>query len=120
MRTKRNLVDKLITELAVHAAVEEQVFYPTVRRAAPDLDDEILEGIEEHHIVKRGLSELEGPVPRGRELRGQGVGADENVPRHVKEEEKVLFPRARKALTRQQLEDLGERLASPFHACDGV
>jgi hemerythrin superfamily protein len=110
LKTKRNLVDKMITELAVHAAVEEQVFYPAVRQAAPDLDHEILEGIEEHHIVKWSLSELEGLSPEDENFGAKMSVLIENVRRHVKEEEKVIFPRTRKALTRQELEDLGQRL----------
>jgi hemerythrin superfamily protein len=111
LKTKRNLVDKMITELAVHAAVEERVFYPAVRQAAPELDHEILEGIEEHHIVKWSLSELEGLPPEDENFEAKVSVLIENVRRHVKEEEKVIFPRARKALTRQELEDLGTRLA---------
>jgi hemerythrin-like domain-containing protein len=112
LKTKRNLVDKVITELAVHAVVEEQVFYPAVRQAAPDLDLEILEGIEEHHIVRWSLSELEGLSPDEENFGAKVSVLIENVRRHVMEEEKVIFPQARKAFTRQELEDLGNRLAT--------
>ncbi len=112
LKTKRNLVDKMITQLAVHAVVEEQVFYPAVRQAVPDLDHEILEGIEEHHIVKWSLSELEGLSPDEESFAAKVSVLIENVRRHVLEEEKVIFPRARKTLTRPELEDLGERLAA--------
>src|SRR5512143_2138285 len=60
---KRQVVDKIIEHLAVHAAIEEQVFYPGVRTAAPDATDEVLEGLEEHHVVKWTLSELERTAP---------------------------------------------------------
>ena len=43
----------------MHAAIEEMVFYPAVREGVPDAEDEVLEGLEEHHIVKWTLSELE-------------------------------------------------------------
>src|SRR5665213_969950 len=62
--TKRTLVDQMIEELSQHAAVEEQLFYPTTRAAVPGVDDIVLESIEEHHIVKWVLSELEGMDPR--------------------------------------------------------
>ena len=29
--TKRKLVDRIIRELSIHAAIEEQIFYPAVR-----------------------------------------------------------------------------------------
>ena len=34
-KTKRKLVDAIIVELSVHAAIEEQVFYPAVRSSVP-------------------------------------------------------------------------------------
>src|SRR5664279_2345291 len=62
-KTKRKIVDAVISELSVHAAIEEQVFYPAVRAARSDLEDDVLEAIEEHHIVKWTLSELENLAP---------------------------------------------------------
>ena len=56
---KRELVDRIIEELAKHAAVEEQLFYPVTRATVPGTDDVVLESIEEHHIVKWELAELE-------------------------------------------------------------
>src|SRR3954453_10011699 len=58
--TKRHVADKIIEHLSIHAAVEEQVFYPAVRAASEDAADVVLEGLEEHHVVKWTLSELEG------------------------------------------------------------
>jgi hemerythrin superfamily protein len=50
-KTKRDLVDKIIEELSVHAAIEEAVFYPAVREADEEIEDDVLESLEEHHIV---------------------------------------------------------------------
>jgi hemerythrin superfamily protein len=111
-KTKRRLVDKIITELSLHAAIEEQAFYPTVRQAAPDIDEEVLEGIEEHHIVKWELSELEDLPPDAENFEAKVTVLIENVRHHVEEEEKVIFPEVRKALTRKELEDLGDTLAA--------
>ena len=60
MKRRRQTVDKMIEGLSRHAAIEEQVFYPQVRRSLPDATPEVLEALEEHHIVKWTLSELEG------------------------------------------------------------
>src|SRR5437870_2229882 len=51
-KTKRKLVDQIITELAVHTAIEEQLFYPTIRDRVESTEDEVLESLEEHHILK--------------------------------------------------------------------
>ncbi len=55
---KREIVDRIIEELSVHAAIEELVFYPVARATVPDTEDIALESLEEHHIVKWLLSEL--------------------------------------------------------------
>src|SRR6266480_4135544 len=62
-KTKRGIVDKIVEELSVHAAIEEQVLYPAARKAVPEADDNVLEALEEHHVVKWTLSELEGMDP---------------------------------------------------------
>ena len=60
---KRQIVDRIIEELSIHAAIEEQVFYPVARATVPDTEDIALESLEEHHIVKWVLSELDGMDP---------------------------------------------------------
>ena len=72
---KRQIVDRIIEELSKHAAIEEQIFYPVTRATVPDTEDIVLESLEEHHIVKWVLSELERHGPRRRALRRQGDGA---------------------------------------------
>src|SRR5947209_10687391 len=62
-KTRRGLVDKMVHELSVHAAIEEQAFYPAIREAVPPVEDDVLESLEEHHIVKWTLSELDGMDP---------------------------------------------------------
>src|SRR5947207_12149006 len=56
---KRRIVDSIIEGLSVHAAIEEQLFYPVVRATVRRTDDTVLESLEEHHVVKWVLSELE-------------------------------------------------------------
>ncbi len=77
---KRKVVDRIIEELSVHAAVEEQLFYPVTRATVPAVEDVALESLEEHHIVKWVLSELERHGSRGRALRRQGDGAHRERP----------------------------------------
>lgn len=106
-KTKRDLVDRMIEELSVHAAIEEQVFYPEIRRLVPDQEDMCLESIEEHHIVKWVLSELEGMDPEHERFEAKATVLMEQVRHHVDEEESDLFPAVRSALGRKQLQDVG-------------
>ncbi len=110
-KTRRKLVDKMVAELSVHAAIEEQLFYPTVRREAPDLESDVLEAVEEHHIAKWLLSELEHTDPTGERFNAKVTVLIENVRHHVREEEHELFPEVRAAMGRSRLRELGAQLA---------
>ena len=85
----------MIVALSVHAAIEEQVFYPEVRRAAPSLDDEVLEALEERHIVKWTLAELDSMTPKDERSQAKVTVLVESVRHHVREEERDLFPQVR-------------------------
>jgi hemerythrin superfamily protein len=107
---KRRIVDRIIEELSKHAAVEEQIFYPVARATVPDTEDTALESIEEHHIVKWVLSELDGMDPEDERFDAKVTVLIENVRHHVEEEEGELFPKVRAELGRNALADLGESL----------
>jgi len=107
---KRSLVDRIIEELSIHAAIEERVFYPAVRATVRDTEGMVLESLEEHHIVKWVLSELEGMDPGDERFDAKVTVLIENVRHHVKEEETELFPQVRDELGRQALGDLGDAL----------
>ena len=111
-KRRRQIVDKVIEALSGHAAIEEQVFYPQVRRSIPDATPEVLESLEEHHIVKWTLSELEDMEPTDERFGAKVMVLMESVRHHVKEEETELFPKVRKALSRAELEELGSSLAA--------
>src|SRR5690348_1398133 len=98
--TKRSIADRIIKELAIHAAIEEQVLYPAVRATVPGTEDLTLESLEEHHVVKWQLSELDGMDPAHERYEAKMSVLIENVRHHVKEEESNLFPKVRDALGR--------------------
>lgn len=109
-KARRKLVDQMIKELSVHAAIEEQVFYPAVREDVPDIEDTVLEGLEEHHIVKWTLSELMDMDPGHERFEPKVTVLMESVRHHVEEEEGEMFPEVRKALGRKRLGQIGEAL----------
>jgi len=109
-KTKERLVEKMIRELAVHAAIEEMAFYPAVKGVNDRLTDSVLESLEEHHVVKWLLSELENMDPREERFDAKVTVLIENVRHHVKEEERELFPAVRKAMSRKDLVELAEIL----------
>ena len=103
--------DLVIEQLSKHAVVEEQVFYPAIRAK---LGDEkaftVLEGLEEHHVVKATLSELEKLAPTHERFRAKFTVLIESVRHHVEEEENDMFPQARDAFSVEELNTMGEQM----------
>jgi hemerythrin superfamily protein len=107
---KRSLVEGMVRELSIHAAIEEQVFYPAVREALPAEHDLVEHSLEEHQEAKELLAELERMEPGD-------LGYEENVGRliaevreHVEEEEGTMFPKLREAIGPDELSRIGHAL----------
>jgi hemerythrin superfamily protein len=107
---KRKLVDSMIKELTTHTYIEEEIFYPAARAAAPETKDHVLESVEEHHVVVWMLSELSKLDPSDETFDAKVTVLTENVRHHVEEEEQEWFPEVRKAMGRKELQELGERM----------
>jgi hemerythrin superfamily protein len=112
VKTKQDVVERIVRELSIHAAIEEMVFYPAIREAVEkgDLDTMVLESLEEHHIVKWVLWELEGMSPADERFDAKVTVLMENVRHHVADEEKELFPQVNKIFGRAQLDELGQTM----------
>ena len=108
---RRKIVDQIIAELSKHAAIEEQLFYPVTRATVGEVDDDVLEGLEEHHVVKVLLDELEHMDPADERFKAKVTVLIENVRHHVEEEEEDYFPKVRSELGRNDLADLGDAMA---------
>ncbi|HUS62737.1 MAG TPA: hemerythrin domain-containing protein [Acidimicrobiales bacterium] len=107
---KEQIRDKVVEHLSIHAAIEEQLFYPAVREAAPDVEAWVLEGLEEHHVVKWTLSELQKMPVSAERFDAKMKVLIEAVRHHATEEEEEIFPKVRDAMTNEALEALGEAL----------
>ncbi len=107
---RRRVVDTIIEELSVHAAIEEQELYPFLRQEAPGGGEMADEGLEEHEEAKQLLSSL-------RQMSADDAGFDSTVAQlitdvrhHVEEEENQFFPQLREVTGADQLVELGRRL----------
>ena len=82
------LAAHLAEQLKLHAAIEEDVFYPTLERVGHDAAAIVTEALEAHHAVDALLDEL-----LGSQLTPTTVAALRDlVTRHVEDEETRLFP----------------------------
>lgn len=105
---RRQLVDQMIEELSVHAAIEEQELYPVMQEVIGDEDVEHAE--HEHAEAKAVLAVLARMEPQDERFEPMVSELISDVRHHVEEEEYELFPEFREKMTEQQLEELGQRL----------
>ena len=107
---KGTIVKKVIELLTVHTYIENEVMYPEVRRLLPELEDDVLESYEEHHVADVLVMELAALKPGDERFEAKTTVLIENVRHHMDEEEQDWFPKVRDGLSRTQLRDLGTQL----------
>jgi hemerythrin-like domain-containing protein len=108
--TKARLVDQILESLSVHTYIENEGMYPEVRALVPELKDDILESLEEHHVADVLCTELAVMSPEAEHFDAKVAVLIESVEHHIKEEEEEWFPKVRESLGRKQLQEIGERL----------
>jgi hemerythrin superfamily protein len=109
-KMKRRLVDQIVRELAVHSVIEEQIFYPAARTKGGKLEEMILLSLEEHHVAKWLLKELEDLPPDAERFEAKVLVLMESIRTHVAEEEREVFPQVRKAFTPAELKAMAQAL----------
>jgi hemerythrin-like domain-containing protein len=110
VKTKAKLAERMIELLTVHTYIENEVMYPEVRRLLPDLEDDVLESYEEHHVADVLSAELSGMPADAERFDAKVTVLIENVTHHIEEEEDDWFPKVRAGLSRKQLQDIGAKL----------
>jgi hemerythrin superfamily protein len=110
LTTKAKIAEAVVRALSIHASIEEQFLYPTARELSEKLDDQVLEALEEHHVAKATLAELEKMSPSDERFDAKMTVLMENIRHHVQEEEKDLFPKLRRLMAREELAVLGEAM----------
>ncbi|HEV7681516.1 MAG TPA: hemerythrin domain-containing protein [Pyrinomonadaceae bacterium] len=110
-KRKLDVFKRIKTELEVHTHIEETIFYPALEKPE-ETHDLTLEAYEEHKVVKTLLAELSGATSATDEWQAKAKVLRENVEHHVDEEENELFDKADDALSDEEIETLGERMAA--------
>lgn len=100
-----------VRDLSIHAAIEEQIFYPAVTDEVPDLAEVMLRSLEAHSVVKWLCAAVESMSPDDDRFGPRMTVLIDNVRLHVEEEEDDIFPEIRQSLSRRRLQELGELLA---------
>jgi hemerythrin superfamily protein len=93
---KASIVDQICNELKIHTELEEEIFYPAVRKAIDD-GDLMDEALVEHAGAKDLIAQLEDASPEEDLYDAKVTVLGEQIDHHVKEEEGNMFPKAKKA-----------------------
>ena len=109
-KAKGAAVKRIIELLTVHTYIENEVMYPEVRKRVPDLEDDIDESYEEHHVADVLVMELVPLSPDAERFDAKVTVLIENVEHHIEEEEQEWFPKVREGLGRSVLQDIGAEM----------
>lgn len=106
--TKQPIARRAIEEIELHSLVEEECFYPAVKKATGDADA-VLEAREAHHAARMMIAELKR-LPPGRRFNAKFLTLAKAVAHHLKEEEETLIPEAERSGL--DMAELGREMAS--------
>ena len=103
---KTKMIDQALTELKIHAILEEEIFYPTVRAHVGK--DIMNEADEEHHVAKVLIAELDTVGAKNDHRDAKFTVLSESVRHHIREEEAEMLPKAKELDI--DFEALGQRM----------
>ncbi|MFK3979240.1 hemerythrin domain-containing protein [Micromonospora sp. NPDC050397] len=109
-KKKGAIVERILEALTVHTYIENECMYPETRELLPDLEDDVLESYEEHHVADMLCLELAAMKPEDERFDAKTTVLIENVTHHIEEEEEEWFPKVRDGLGRKKLQEIGERM----------
>jgi len=107
---RQKVGEELIEELSVHAAIEEQLVYPIIRRASERAQQHVLNALEEHHAMKLVLAELDKMKADEERYASKFHVVRESVESHIDEEEEKLLPLLERQLDAQRSKELTEAM----------
>ena len=109
-KQQRQIFKEIKSELETHARIEETIFYPAMEEHE-ELKDMVLESLEEHKQMKTVLREMARLSTSSERFKPKFKVLKDNVEHHaVEEEEGKMFPKVRKLISRNELEELGQEL----------
>lgn len=116
--SKKKLADKICLELTKHATAEEEIFYPKVREVAEESEDLVDEATVEHASAKDLIAQICSMDPHDELYDAKVKVLGEYIDHHVQEEEKEMFPKAKKSGL--DMAELGEQIQARKDEIDTV
>lgn len=112
VKKRTELLAKLEMEVTIHTHLEEKILYPAFKAEGGKEQDVLyFEAKEEHRTVDSlVLPDLKQTDPGTPEFSGRVKVVKELLEHHIEEEEKEMFPQAKKLLGKAKLEELGAQM----------
>ncbi len=104
-----NIFSEIREELETHMEGEEKFFYPALEES-DETREKVFESYEEHHVTKNVLGEFDGMGEDGDRWKAKVKVLKELVEHHIQEEEKEVFKLAKKALDKEQLQEIAGQI----------
>jgi hemerythrin superfamily protein len=95
-KERKQLADKICQEITIHAQIEEEIFYPEVRKATGD-DALLDEAVEEHAQAKETIAKIQGMAAGDKKLDEAVKQLGTMIDAHVLEEREQIFMKAQYA-----------------------
>lgn len=108
-KIRKELFAEIKEELRVHEIIEEEIFYPALKESKK-LEEIVLEGFQEHHVVDLILDEMAGLAVTHEDWGAKASVLKENIEHHIEEEEGEMFKKAEQAFSDEELNELGDRM----------
>ncbi len=109
-QTRNRVAKQILEELTVHTYLENECMYPEVRSLLPEVEDDVLESYEEHHVADLLCFELVAMNADDERFVPKMTVLIENVEHHMDEEEGEWFPKVRAGIGRKKLGEIGDRM----------
>jgi hemerythrin superfamily protein len=105
------LLEELARDLPAHMQIEQELFYPAVRKLDEDM---VLESFEEHAVAEIALKRLLATSSEDPTFKAKATLLKELITHHVEEEEGELFPKVDKKMAAEENLELGRRMKEMF------
>jgi hemerythrin superfamily protein len=109
-RTRKALIEKLVRDVSVHTAIEEEVLYPEVKSGIPGTGPQVMKALEEHSVVKWELAAISAMDMHDERFAAKLAVLKDTLVHHIEEEEEDLFPEVVDAFSVAKLNVMGRAL----------
>ena len=106
---KTKVLPQIEAELRVHMELEEKFLYPELERHE-ETKEKSFEAVEEHHAAKLWIKEIGKATTSDERMKARVKVLQEMIEHHIEEEEKKVFPTAKKVLDKAKVEEIAQKI----------